>query len=104
MTQVNQIGQFTIYKLLLTSFNGTQIDLRGVVHELSIFEDLFGFGLSGNLLFGDSKNLLKNLPIIGQERLEVEIGIDVGDGTERRIRKDFDVFKVTDRAEVNFAY
>lgn len=65
-------GDIKIVSVKLTNANNSRtVDIRGQVVSFSIYEDLEEPSLYVELLMNDGINLVKSLPIIGEEKLEV---------------------------------
>jgi hypothetical protein len=73
------------------------IDVIPNAVELNIFEDLLSPTMTGSLVIVDTKNMIKNIPIIGEETLEIEVfdGYSTLKGT-------FMIYKISDREQINF--
>ena len=62
-----------VSKIDLISADGkTRIDVRQIVKEFTIYEDMFTSSLSGSCLLSSSVAIEELLPIIGQDRISVE--------------------------------
>ena len=74
MSEMQYAGECSVKTVELISSAGVIHDLKPTCLEINIFEDIFLVnGLTGNLVFTDTNNLLQNLPIIGQEQLLLKI-------------------------------
>ena len=74
MAELQYAGEWVVETVELISSAGVLHDLKPTCLEINIFEDIFLVnGLTGNLTFTDTNNLLQNLPIIGQEQLLLKI-------------------------------
>lgn len=87
-------GSIDIQELGLFSNNGRFLDIKDFMVELNIFEDIFSNQLTGNILISDSRNLLKEIPIIGEEYLYIKCRTP---NTEVFIEKIFRIYSVTNR-------
>ena len=96
-TPLQSAGSVDIETLVLVSSNGKFINLNDYLSELNIFEDIFANSLYGNILLVDSRNLLKEVPIVGDEYLIVKIKTP---SLNSYISKIFRVYSVTDREVV----
>lgn len=85
---------YSIDQLTLVGSSGMAVDLREVMRELNLFEDLFTNTMSGSLFMSDTQNLINNMPIIGMEYLLVTLSKPT---TPWKIDKTFRVYKMTDR-------
>lgn len=100
MTVLNsaaQAGDFNLEKLILTSHTGISENLDGFLVELNIYEDMFSNFIYGDIVLSDSLNLIRQLPIKGQETLELTLKTP---GLENKIERTFKVFSITDRKVV----
>lgn len=87
-------GSIDIQELTLFANNGKFMDVKDFMVELNIFEDIFGNNMHGNMLVSDGRNLIKELPIIGEEYLYVKFKTP---NTESFIEKSFRIYSLTDR-------
>lgn len=91
---LQKAGDVRIDELKLLTSKNIIVDLRDFLIELNIYEDIFSNYLRGNLILSDSRNLIENAPIIGEEYLHVKVSTP---GSNSSIQKTFRVFKLTDR-------
>lgn len=91
---IQKATEFSLDDLLLVGSTGTSIDLREVIYELNLSEDLFSNTMSGSLVVNDTANLINRLPIVGMEFLLVTLSKP---STPWKIQKVFRVYKLTDR-------
>jgi len=68
------------YKILISSLNGNTVDITPLVIETSIFESIYSINLHGHLVIADNSALFSDLPIVGQEKINIQF-----------IRNDIDV-------------
>jgi hypothetical protein len=66
-------GDYQINEISIKSLDGTVVDVRYLMEELNIYENLFTNTLSGNIILNDSLNLPANHPIVGHETLAINI-------------------------------
>ena len=85
-------GDVVVEEIRIVSQNGNEFDLKGIVGDFSIYEDLYSNYLSGSMVFPDSMNIVKNLPVIGQEKLYITFNTPGVDSTPRKLK--FDVYKI----------
>ena len=86
-------GDVVVDEIRLVSYSGLEVDLRKIVGDFSITEDMFSNSLSGSLVIADSMNLVKNLPIIGDEDLYISFYTPGVDSKPRKVR--FKIYKVS---------
>ena len=96
-TPLQSAGSVDIETLILVGSSGKFINLIDYLSELNIYEDIFSNSLYGNILLVDSRNLLKEVPIVGDEYLVVKIKTP---SLNAYISKVFRVYSVTDREVV----
>lgn len=89
-----QAGDVSIEDLYLISGTGTYIFVLDYLIELNIYEDIFSNFLTGSIMISDSANIIKSLPIIGEEYLAVKITTP---SFPSSIHKTFRVYAVTNR-------
>lgn len=87
-------GAVDIQVLTLVSGNGSHIDIRDYLSELNIYEDIFSPSLYGTLLLVDSRNLIKEMPIVGDEYIIVKIKTP---SSNSFISKTFRIYSITNR-------
>lgn len=90
--------EFQLDSLAIISSSGAAVDVREVMRELNLFEDLFGNAMTGTVLISDTQNLINVLPIIGVEYLVVSL---MKPSTPWKISKTFRIYKITDRRKNN---
>ena len=78
----------------ITLANGQQFDLKDNVVELSVYEDVYSFCVSGYLLLRDGLGLLNLFQITGGEKLE--LSFDNSENTDATTI-DYIIYKVGDR-------
>lgn len=93
----NKPGAVVIDEILLRSYNGFVMDLKGVFQNFVIYEDIFSNFMSGSLTIIDSLNLVKNFPIIGAEVLTVSYRTPIYGASPRKLV--FRTFKISLIAE-----
>lgn len=90
-------GSLDIEALVILSASGIHLDVRDYLIELNIYEDLFASSLYGTIQLSDSRNLLKELPIIGNETLIIKAKTP---SFTSSINKQFRIYSITDRMVV----
>jgi hypothetical protein len=72
-TGVSKAGELSLTKIwLYDTQRMTKINLWAAFLELDLYEDIFSPSLSGTITIVDGFNLISNLPILGDELLELE--------------------------------
>jgi hypothetical protein len=81
-------GQFfysqdaAIDKLSITTSNGKEFDLKYIMIDLSIFEDIYSFVMSGYVMVKDGIGIIEQMNLTGNELITIKFGktsIDGGD-------------------------
>lgn len=92
-------GDYILESLTLTSQNrGVSADITEFMLELNIYEDIFSFCMSGNLIVADAANLISNFPILGNEYISVKLRTPtLEDSPENVIEKTFQIYAIYDR-------
>lgn len=70
------------------------IDLRSLVQEISIFEDMFSPTITASIFILDALNVVDEMPIIGGERILLQFKTP---SMEEMISQEFVIYKVTKR-------
>lgn len=95
----NNIGYFpqdaSIDTINLLTASGETVELKKLVIELSYFEDIYSFVVSGHVILVDALGLLEALQITGNEFIEISFGKTKNGPTN--ITKVFRVYKVGNR-------
>ena len=92
-SRLQSAGEISIEELTLVSNNGT-VSLLDYLVELNIYEGIYNNVVSGDILISDSRNLIKELSIIGEEYLIIKV---VTPGLDYPIYKTFRITSVEDR-------
>lgn len=82
--------------VVLTSYNGFQIDISNHITEIVINESMNYNCLSGYLHVADNLNLIRNLPIIGNEHVTISF---VTPSRPEKVQKKFFCYKTDARME-----
>lgn len=85
---------FQLSELTITSASGQRVDIREVLRELVLYEDLFSNAMTGSVFISDTQDLINVLPIVGGEYLSVTLSKP---STIQKIQKTFRVYKITER-------
>lgn len=65
-------GDVRIKKLIIAKEDGTNLDILDYLIELNLYESIFSPTLTGSITLGDSRNLIKSFPLLGEEILFFE--------------------------------
>jgi len=66
-------GEFLIEECQIVSTTGEVYDINSIVEEINVFENIYTAAISGDIVIKDTTNIVKNIPIIGEERLILKI-------------------------------
>lgn len=97
MFEIQDSRQFTINELLLITKFGA-IDVRNLMQELNIYDNMFMPCMSGNIIINDSLGLTEKVVFDGSEYISIDIGKD---GDSLRVKKIFRIYKQSDRVSEN---
>ena len=86
--------EFELELLVLMGANGRSVDLRLVMSELNVFEDLFSNVMSGTVLINDTQDLINKLGLVGDAHLIVAFSKP---SIPLKLSKVFRVYKFSDR-------
>ena len=89
-------GEISIEQLYLVSTTGA-ISLTDYLVELNIYESIFNNVLSGDILLSDSRNLPKELDLVGDEYLVIKVTTP---GLFNSIYNTFKIVSISDRTPV----
>lgn len=64
-------GEVIIDSVIITSYNGFQIDIKNHMSEIVIQESMDSYCLSGYIMIADNLNFIRNIPLIGNERVSI---------------------------------
>lgn len=93
-SELQSAGDVDVQDLLIMSSVGTVLDVKDYLVELNIYEDIFSNFLTGDLLLSDSRNLIKEMPLIGEEFLIVKIRTP---SLSETINRFFRIYGIVDR-------
>lgn len=65
-------GDVLIKQIYIVTSKGMVVDMRDYLIEIDLYESIFTPCVTGTFLVKDSRNLLKNLPLLGEELLVLE--------------------------------
>ena len=66
-------GEFLVEECKIVSTTGEIYDIMEIVEEINVFENIYTATISGDIVIKDTTNIVKNFPIIGEERLILKI-------------------------------
>ena len=87
---------FSLETLNLLTSSGQKMELRRMVVEMSYYEDIYTFSISGYVTIRDSQGFIERLQLSGNEYLEIDFG-KVKNGPNSDIST-YRVYKIGNRA------
>jgi hypothetical protein len=93
---LQRAGDISIEQLSIITSDNYVVDLADFFVELNIYEDIFSNYMYGTIVITDSRNLIENFNIHGEEFLNVKLRTPTFSEDEV-IQKTFRVFRLTDR-------
>lgn len=70
---IRYAGEVEIISIEIYSFKKEKIDISPQMIEMSIYEDIFSNTVHGTILISDSFDLIHNLPLIGEELINIKL-------------------------------
>lgn len=90
-------GQVLLDNLVLISFKtGNYLQIQDYLVEMNIYESIFSPTVSGEIILTDSRNLIKDFALLGDEYLSVTVRTPTL-STERSISKIFRIYALEDK-------
>ena len=89
-------GDCKIESVILMSYNGFQLEITNLISEIVIHESMNNACLSGYLQIADNLNLIRNVPIIGNEKVIVSF---VTPSRPDKVTKTFFCYKTDQKIE-----
>lgn len=97
---IRKAGDIILEEVTLVTRGNEKLSLLDYLVELNIYESMFSPGVTGNLVISDSKNLLRNVPILGEEALVVKVRTP-SFSEEKAITKIFRIFSLKNKIYTN---
>ena len=85
---------FELNECVLISGNGRKLDVRGILFELNIFEDIYNNVLTGSIMLSDSNNIINKLPLAGYESISISF---TKPSHKLTYKKTYRIYKMGDR-------
>lgn len=86
---------YQINQILLTPKTGVAVDLRFIMLEVNIYEDIFSDTMSGNVVIHDTQNWIKKFPLYGFETITIDF--ETLTPNKAKLKKTFNVYSITSR-------
>ncbi len=71
--KINYAGDVNVEEVVIISRTGQEYDIKNLVAEINIFEDIFSNCMTGNILVADGMDLINNIPLVGEELIRLRI-------------------------------
>lgn len=97
-TGIHTTTDFYLISCKITGSSGQPFELRDILIELVLFEDLFAFGISGKLIINDSISLINVMQLHGFEQLILKFDKP---SLNQPIEKKFRVTNITNRTQTS---
>lgn len=81
-----------IMQLDIVNHADVTVDLKELYLDIKIYENIFSNTMSGSISFYDRNNMVKNLPLIGKERIRIKFKTP---STKSILEKEFRVYKIS---------
>ena len=91
---------YNLRALSLLSAGAVTLDLKSVMIELSLFEDIYSHSISGNLLITDALGIIENAHLHGNEYIRISFAKDSTDDESLIIDKLFRIYKISARQKL----
>lgn len=88
-------SDYKLNTLQLVTSDGKVVDIRGLMVELNIYEDIFSPVMTGSIIMGDALDLISSLGMHGNEFLQVNIDKP---SLNNPIIKTFRIYKIGNRS------
>lgn len=76
----------SIDKLDIITVSGQEVDVKKLLIEMSYYEDIFSFVVSGSIILRDAVGLVEKLQLTGKEYLRITFGQASGSGEHKTYR------------------
>jgi hypothetical protein len=94
--ELKSAGEIQVKKSYLITKDNDFVDIQNQVISYNIYEDLFSPFITGNIVIQDPLSMIANLPIIGEEFLELLFVTPELDQKKDSISGKFAIYKITD--------
>lgn len=91
---------FDLEAVDITTNTGKVVKLRNLVTELSFFEDIYSFSVSGYVILRDAIGLIEKLSLDGNEFIQITYGKTKSQREESKNKRKYRVYKIGDRRPV----
>jgi hypothetical protein len=95
-SDLKNAGEIQIKKSYLITKDNNYVDIQNQAISYNIYEDLFSPFITGNIVVQDPLSMIANMPIIGEEFLELLFVTPELDQNKDSISGKFAIYKITD--------
>lgn len=100
MDQIRFAGDVNLTAVEIVGAKGQFLNIKGMVIEVQIFEDINSPFTTGKIILQDSMDLINYFPFIGQEFVRIEIKTPTFIDQKKIINETFYMYKLTNREQV----
>lgn len=100
MNELRFAGDVTVPSVMIIGAKGQFLDIKGMMLEIQIFEDIQSPFITGKIILQDSMDLINYFPFIGQEFIRLEIRTPLFTDDKKIINETFYLYKLTNREQV----
>lgn len=101
LSAIRFAGDININGAVIYGTKGNPIDVRNLILQIQIFEDIFSPFISGNVVLKDSVDLTNFFPLIGEEKFALDVQTPSFDAPDQRIKDEFYIYKISERSDIN---
>jgi hypothetical protein len=98
---IHKAGDISVKRVEIVTARGVIINVTNQVVDIKIYEDIFSPFITGEFRLIDSIAIASILPLVGEERVNIELETPSFKGNENVIREQFFLYKMTDRGNIN---
>ena len=91
---------FSLEDVVITTDFGQEFNIRSMVVEMSFFEDIYAFVVSGYIIIKDAVGLVEKFKLDGNEFIRISYGKNKSENDAAKIERTFRVYKVSNRLPV----
>lgn len=89
-------GDVNINEVMIISRTGIEYDIKNLISEINIYEDMFSNCMTGSVVITDGLDLINQVPIVGEELLRISISTPTFSDDEE-IYKTFKIYSITNK-------
>lgn len=101
MTDLVKAGDVEVKRIEIVAADGTTVNITNQIVDIQIYEDMFSPFITGSFRVIDALSLSSILPLIGEERVNIEIQTPSFSGAGNVISEQFYIYKMGDRGNIN---